>query len=106
MAQHINLTNHTVAVRLAAHAIGLDHKKPYYRHGKLWYKPYRNYYATHDRSLDKDIWHKSLILCGYAEIDYQRKQEDGMTFITYKLTRKGLDWLGSMLHVNIHDEEE
>ena len=106
MAQYIDLDKHPVDVRLAAHTIGLDHKRPYYRHGKLWYRPYRNYFATHDRSLDNDIWHKSLIPRGYAAINDQRKREDGITLITYNLTRKGIDWLGSVLNVNIHDEED
>ena len=30
----------------AKHAIGLDYKKPYHRHGKAFYKPYRNYFCT------------------------------------------------------------
>lgn len=32
-------------VEVAKHAIGLDHRKPYTRHGKLFYRPYRNYFA-------------------------------------------------------------
>ena len=28
----------------AQHCIGLDHKKPYKRHGRYFYRPYRNYY--------------------------------------------------------------
>lgn len=30
-----------------SHCIGLDHKNPYKRHGRKFYKPYRNYYATY-----------------------------------------------------------
>ena len=29
-------------ISLATHAIGLDHKKPYKRHGIYFYRPYRN----------------------------------------------------------------
>lgn len=34
------------AVELCKHMIGLDYKKPYHRHGKAFYKPYRNYYES------------------------------------------------------------
>ena len=41
-------------ISLATHAIGLDHKKPYKRHGRYFYRPYRNYY---DASIkDCEIW--------------------------------------------------
>ena len=51
-------------ISLASHAIGLDHKKPYKRHGKLFYRPYRNYY---DASIkDCEIW-DLMVDAGYAE---------------------------------------
>ena len=37
----------------AKHCIGLDRKKPYIRHGKKFYFPYRNYFAT---GRDYEIW--------------------------------------------------
>lgn len=33
-------------IELAKHCIGLDSKKPYTRHGKKFYRPYRNFFAT------------------------------------------------------------
>ena len=30
---------------LCKHAVGLDSHNPYHRHGKAFYKPYRNYYC-------------------------------------------------------------
>lgn len=35
------------------HCVCLYYKKPYIRHGKKFYKPYRNYYATYAWN---DIW--------------------------------------------------
>ena len=104
MARYIDFTNHTVAVRLAAHTIGLDNKRPYYRHGKLWYRPYRNYYATHERD-NKQVWDEMVQMdhvCSYI----RPCRADGSISVIYSLTRKGLDWLGSVLNVNIHDEED
>lgn len=99
MAQYIDLSKYPLAVRLAAHTIGLNHKKPYYRHGKLWYRPYRNYFGAHQNS-DRDVW-DTMIQSGYV-CDYKH----GTGLVRYSLTRKGLDWLGGVLHVTIHDEED
>ena len=33
-------------VDLAVHCIGLDRKRPYARHNKRFYRPYRNYFAS------------------------------------------------------------
>lgn len=33
-------------IELAKHCIGLDRKKPYTRHSRKFYRPYRNYYYT------------------------------------------------------------
>lgn len=50
-------------ISLATHAIGLDHKKPYKRHGRYFYRPYRNYY---DASIkDCEIW-DVMVNAGYA----------------------------------------
>lgn len=86
-------------IALASHAIGLDRKKPYKRHGKLFYRPYRNYY---DASIkDCEIW-EVLANAEYAE----RGRKDRYGGRLYWLTRKGLDWLGGKLGIVIHDEED
>ena len=77
----------------AKHAIGLDYKNPYKRHGKLFYKPYRNNFATNNT--DK-IW-TELAANGYAEHD--EPNERGMI---YRLTNKGLEWLGNELGIKIY----
>lgn len=86
-------------IELAKHCVGLDRKNSYTRHGKKWYKPYRNYYDAGGR--DIDIW-TELWRLGYAEKG-KRNRYDGCMFW---LTRKGLDWLGSKLGIYIYDEEQ
>ena len=86
-------------IAFASHAIGLDNKKPYKRHGRLFYRPYRNYY---DASLaDSEIWHR-MVDKGYAEVGKKDRYGGRM----FWLTREGLDWLGNELGIVIHDEEE
>lgn len=86
-------------INFASHAIGLDNKKPYKRHGKLFYRPYRNYY---DASMgDCKVW-DSLVEKGYAKAGKKDRYGGRM----YWLTRKGLDWLGEQLRIVIHDEED
>lgn len=86
-------------VQLAAHAIGLDYKRPYQRHGKLFYRPYRNRFATHDKAPDYRTW-QGMVANGYADTYAHNR------YIYYYLTRKGLDWLGNALGITIHDEED
>ena len=74
-------------ISLASHAIGLDYKKPYTRHGKKFYKPYRNYFSTTERSDDFDLWN-TMELAGYAKSNQTKR--GGYIFW---LTRAGLDWI-------------
>jgi len=50
-------------LELAKHCIGLDRKNPYIRHGKKFYRPYRNYYATGKNHYDCD----ALVSAEYAK---------------------------------------
>lgn len=86
-------------IALASHAIGLNNKKPYKRHGRLFYRPYRNYYAAGRK--DCESW-DLMVDAGYAKAGMKNRNGGR----TYWLTRKGLDWLGEQLGVHIHDEEE
>jgi len=72
----------------AKHCIGMDYKKPYTRHGKKFYRPYRNYFNTHSR--DK-VW-SILEDIGYAE-EY--------TTEFFRLTEAGIDWLSNCIGVII-----
>lgn len=49
----MNAVNENIYINLASHAIGLDHKKPYKRHKKYFYRPYRNYFTLQARRTAK-----------------------------------------------------
>lgn len=89
--------NHYVA--LASHAIGLDHKNPYTRNGKRFYRPYRNYYDASPK--DCDHW-ETMCGAGFAK----RGHEDRYGGRMYRLSRDGLDWLGKELNIKIYDEDD
>lgn len=82
------------------HMIGLGtlRHKPYKRHGKRFYKPYRNFWAGFNKYLD----YFSGVL-GLAE-----KQEPELSgrMPYYYLTRRGLDYLGRHIGVKIYDIED
>lgn len=86
-------------IKLAKHCIGLDKKKPYVRHGKKFYRPYRNFFAA---AGDYEYW-EIMKKAGYAQRDKEKNQHGGYT---YRLTRSGLDWLGEQLGIHIYDEED
>lgn len=81
-------------IDLAKHCIGLDYKKPYIRHEKQFYKPYRNYYCTYPND---EVW-LNLEKQGYAK---HSSEHNGC--VDFYLTRKGLDWLGDILNCKIYD---
>ncbi len=81
-------------IDLAKHCIGLDYKKPYIRHEKQFYKPYRNYFCTFP---DDKLWNE-LEKQGYAK---HSKENNGC--VDFYLTRKGLDWFGNILDCKIYD---
>lgn len=87
-------------IGLAKHCIGLDRKNPYTRHGKKFYRPYRNYYASGGRSV-LDDW-ETMESAGYAK----RMMAGQHGANTFYLTRIGLDWLGEKLGIHIYDEED
>lgn len=103
MPSNINFSQQPKDVRLAAHAIGLDNNRPYQRHGKFFYRPYRNFFATHDKSSDYPAW-KGLTERGCATCNPARSSGNHHNY-TFSLTRAGLDWLGQQLGITIHDEE-
>ena len=81
-------------LEICKHMVGLDHKRPYHRHGKAFYRPYRNYYEdtlSGNRVLDKlprDVVQKKV----------------GIVSTWYTLTENGLKWLGRQLHITILKE--
>lgn len=80
------------------HCIGMDYKKPYKRHGKEFYKPYRNRYATY---IHDEVWNGFVGkgFAGHEMVDEQQRT-------VFYLTRKGLDTLGDVIGVHIYDEED
>lgn len=78
------------AIKICEHMVGLDYKRPYHRHGKAFYRAYRNYYTDvpgGNRLLDK-------LPDELLRVERGRGAE-------YHLTRVGLDWLGRQLHITI-----
>lgn len=94
----MNKENENKYIKLAKHCIGLDRKKPYIRHGKKFYRPYRNYFAT---GRNYENW-EVMESVGHAKRGEQN-QHGGYIFW---LTRAGLDWLGEQLEIHIYDEAD
>lgn len=93
MTDNVILTE-SIKIDIARHCIGMDRRKTYYRHGKAFYRPYRNYYALQER----DSHWESLVEEGYAKCLTTSQGK-----IVYYMTRDGLDWLGKRLDVTIRD---
>jgi hypothetical protein len=91
-------------IDLMMHTVGLNYKKPYIRHGKKFYKPYRNYFNT----TPTDSEWVAIMNKGYAymgnvrHIEHDNYKYDSVNFY---LNRAGLDYLGNFLGVHIYDEE-
>ncbi|MDE5696592.1 MAG: hypothetical protein K2I96_04145 [Lachnospiraceae bacterium] len=85
-------------IELAKHCIGMGQRKPYTRHGKLFYRPYRNYYASGKNHEEWDL----MVDAEYAK----RGEANSHGGYIYYMTRKGLDWLGKELNMHIYDESE
>ena len=92
------MENENHYIELAKHCIGLNYKKPYTRHGKKFYRPYRNYFYS-GKSFD-DL--ETMVNAGYMKRDKEKNQQGGYTFC---MTREGLDWLGEKIGIHIYDEE-
>lgn len=81
------------------HMIGLDmfKHKPYRRHGKSFYRPYRNYWAGFNRYMD--------YFSGAIGLAEKLEPEASGKMPYYYLTRRGLNFLGRHIGVTIHEEE-
>ena len=82
-------------IELAKHAIGMGQRKPYRRNGKLWYRPYRNYFATTVKSPDYEPWIEM------ADAGYAAFSQDGYRAFFW-MKREGLDWLGEKLGIPLY----
>lgn len=81
---------------MSVHAVGLDYNEPYKRHGKLYYRPHRNYYDA--GKVDVAYW-DILVSKGFANSG----KRDTLGGCMYWLSDKGFDWLGKELGIRIHD---
>ena len=93
MGIEMDLTEEEVAraTEICKHMVGLDSERPYHRHGKAFYRAYRNYYGDvpeGNRLLDK-LPECLIRVC---------RNERGAT---YHLTKTGLEWLGRQLKIKI-----
>lgn len=84
-----------MAIENCKHMIGLDRKKPYTRHGKAFYKPYRNYYC--------DTQNGNKVLDKLPSFIISKRNSDKYTW--YTLTSDGLRWLGRQLKIVIKEEQ-
>lgn len=81
------------------HCIGLDRQSPYRRNNCLYYKPYRNYYATSKDGTDTAVWIglESFGLAARTDVESH----------TFYLTPEGFETLSRYLDVTfIHDTKE
>lgn len=84
------------------HCIGMvgscsQRHRPYRRHGRTFYRPWRNYFGA---SAPDAQW-EELCEAGYA--NHGVVSDRG---VLYWITRKGLDWVGEQLDMTIYDEED
>ena len=85
-------------VSVIKHAIGLTNTSTrYHRHGKAFFKPLRNYYATTRGTVDYPAW-KKLRFCGLATCDSADdrpywQEQDMEEMLYYHVSPKGLEWL-------------
>ena len=88
--------------RTMMHTIGLwpeGIRHAYKRHGRLFYRPYRNYFNTAPRCKDYWMWER-MEKAGHAEAVKSGQGE------FWHLTRRGLDWLEMRLDMKIYNEED
>lgn len=90
--------------QLCLHTIGLrlngmsNHGRLYTRHGKRYFRPYRNYFGG------KEECFAPLVNAGYMDVTPGGVKDDPDS-VFYHFTRKGLDWLGDQLGIYIYDCE-
>ena len=89
-------------IEVMMHTIGLwpeGQRHAYKRHGRIFYRPYRNYFNTKPGCAGYWMWER-MQKAGHAEV-YKSGQGE-----FWHLTRRGLDWLEMKLGMKIYDEED
>ena len=98
----IEETEENKIIRTMMHTIGLwpeGVRHAYKRHGKIFYRPYRNYFNTAPNCDGYWMWER-MKKADHADV-YKSSQGE-----FWHLTRRGLDWLGMKLDMTIYDEED
>lgn len=96
---------YTTLRQIVKHMVGLDrcchNSRLYTRHGKKYYRPYRNFFAGQNKELDM------LVEAGLMEYSDDDPCQGCPTkeMRTYWINRLGLDWLGAELGMYIYDVE-
>ena len=85
-----------IRITIIAVMVGLDYQKPYHRHGKAFYRPYRNYFA--------DGIPGNRLLNKFPHWIITKSQSEKHVY--YKLTADGLKWLGRQLGITIKEERD
>lgn len=93
-AEHYGVTVEEI-VETCKHMVGLDYHKPYHRHGRAFYRPYRNYFCSGPAGYQPLDALLDDLVCS------ERKEN----YVWYSLTRTGLDWLGRRLNITIYDSK-
>ncbi len=97
-----NLAMRNMCIDVMKHAIGLTGSCSkrhhfYRRHGKLFYKPWRNYYATSRSTNVYPAWKKlhytGLATCSSKDDTPYWEEQDMKETLYYSVTPKGLKWL-------------
>jgi hypothetical protein len=78
-------------IEICKHMVGLDYERPYHRHGKAFYRAYRNYYTDGPKG--------NAVLDKLPRIILEVCRDERST--EYHLTDKGLAWLGRQLQITI-----
>ena len=103
-AETLERANGKLHIEYAKHCIGLDRNHPYKRNGKLYYRPYRNYYNT---TYNNPTW-SDLCYLGFAECDkHYWEIKDGTERTNFWLNEDGRKWLAEKLGIfKIWEEAE
>ena len=96
-AETLERANGDLYIKYAKHCIGLDRHTPYKRNGKMYYRPYRNYYNT---TYNNPVW-ADLRYLGFAECDKNYWEiKDGSETTNFWLNEDGRRWLAEKLGIN------
>ena len=93
--EHLGLSMER-AINVCKHMLGMDVRKTYKRHGKVFYKPYRNYFYGFQKELD--------YMTGLGLIVKQQDVDDKHPY--YWLTKEGTRWLERKTGIVIRELEE